>query len=181
MEFISGLIKTVGFIIAALFGLTYFQVLSHANLESPLRVLPIPEEKVEAGGVILQVIEPLTELLGLVGLTSKPAGANSFLVSKPVNDHSPNRLHLKSSRPVMYPIEGSFRISSGFGMRIDPFTGDKAFHNGIDIPLKPGTPIRVTGGWTLTDTGDHPRLGYFVKIAHGDYLKSIYGHFQELL
>jgi len=50
----------------------------------------------------------------------------------------------------------NFSISSGFGDRIHPITGQKTFHNGIDIPAKEGTPIYapISGRVVIFNAGD---------------------------
>ena len=80
------------------------------------------------------------------------------------------------SLPMIYPVPGNVRISSGFGMRTDPFTGRPAFHNGIDIPLRTGTPVRATGNGYCRQTGADSLLGVYVIINHNDEYESIYGH-----
>jgi murein DD-endopeptidase MepM/ murein hydrolase activator NlpD len=80
------------------------------------------------------------------------------------------------SLPMIFPVPGNFRVSSGFGMRRDPFTGQRAFHNGIDIPLRAGTPVRATGNGYCSRTGVDSLLGKYVIINHNDEYESIYGH-----
>ena len=47
--------------------------------------------------------------------------------------------------PSAMPIETDW-YSSGYGYRIDPFTGKKAFHEGVDFPAEVGTPIKAAAG-----------------------------------
>lgn len=67
-------------------------------------------------------------------------------------------------------------ISSGFGMRKDPFTGKPAFHQGIDIAAPTGTQVVASADGLVEEVGEHKRLGKFVKVGHanGDY--TLYGH-----
>jgi murein DD-endopeptidase MepM/ murein hydrolase activator NlpD len=84
------------------------------------------------------------------------------------------------SLPMIYPVPGNVRISSGFGMRTDPFTGRPAFHNGIDLPLRTGTPVRATGNGYCLQTGVDSLLGVYVIINHNDEYESIYGHLSSV-
>ncbi len=71
------------------------------------------------------------------------------------------------------------RVSSAFGPREDPFTGNMAFHAGIDIAAKAGTPVKATMDGTVYATGEHPRLGRYVRIDHPDGTYSLYGHLRD--
>lgn len=70
-------------------------------------------------------------------------------------------------------------ISSEFGIRKDPFTGEKAFHQGIDIAAQKGTPVRASARGKVIGVGKHPRLGNYVKIEHENGVTSQYGHLKQ--
>ena len=76
--------------------------------------------------------------------------------------------------PSIMPTWG--RITSGFGWRRDPFTGRRAFHNGIDIANKEGTPVVATASGEVIYVGRMAHLGTCVKIKHGYGYISLYGH-----
>ena len=84
------------------------------------------------------------------------------------------------SLPMIMPVSGDIRISSGFGVRRDPFTGHPAFHNGIDIAVKTGSPVMATGGGYVAETGFENLLGKFIVINHKDDYQSIYGHLSSI-
>ncbi|MDO5139239.1 MAG: M23 family metallopeptidase, partial [Oscillospiraceae bacterium] len=75
-------------------------------------------------------------------------------------------------------IPGS--ITSGFGYRTDPFTGEVKFHGGIDISAAQGTPVLAVGDGTVTvANGSDPwggGYGYYVMISHGNGYETLYGH-----
>jgi murein DD-endopeptidase MepM/ murein hydrolase activator NlpD len=73
----------------------------------------------------------------------------------------------------IYPVRG--KISSFFGMRPDPFTGVKRFHNGLDIVNSPGTPIMAAMAGTVEDVGFNNNYGYYVILRHSGY-QTLYGH-----
>lgn len=79
--------------------------------------------------------------------------------------------------PSIIPVEADkYWISSGFGWRINPFTGKKGFHNGIDIAGRPGTPIISPAQGRVIKVGQDKYLGKFVQIDHTGDCISIYGH-----
>ena len=82
--------------------------------------------------------------------------------------------------PDRLPISGR-RITSGFGIRVDPFTGRRARHTGIDIGAPVSTPIRAAGGGRVTYAGFRSAYGYTVEIEHGHGLSTRYGHASRLL
>ena len=84
---------------------------------------------------------------------------------------SANRSFLPSLRPV---AEGWY--SSNFGVRIDPFTGESAFHEGIDFPAEAGTPILAAASGKVVYSGFHPQYGKMLEIDHGSGLVSRYAH-----
>lgn len=76
------------------------------------------------------------------------------------------------------PVSGD--ISSGFGWRLDPFTGQRAWHAGVDIKALPGEGVRAAMDGVVTFAGDHPELGHLVVVDHGNGLRTFYGHNQNL-
>lgn len=79
-----------------------------------------------------------------------------------------------------WPLPEAFTITSGFGERIDPFTGKSDFHTGTDIAAHAGTPILAAADGTVTiANATDPwggSYGYFVKIDHGNGLETLYAH-----
>jgi murein DD-endopeptidase MepM/ murein hydrolase activator NlpD len=73
-------------------------------------------------------------------------------------------------------LDGDGRLSSGYGMRIDPFTGRPAFHEGLDIAAKYGTPIRPYRSGTVTWSGWKSGYGRAVIVRHENGLETLYGH-----
>ena len=77
--------------------------------------------------------------------------------------------------PTMLPVEGGW-YSSNYGWRLDPFTGQRAFHEGIDVIAEHGTAIRAAAGGVVTYSDLHPQYGNMVEIDHGNDLISRYAH-----
>jgi murein DD-endopeptidase MepM/ murein hydrolase activator NlpD len=82
--------------------------------------------------------------------------------------------------PTGWPAEGGF-VSSNFGHRADPFTGRVAFHEGVDIAAKMGSPILAMADGVVQHTGDKANYGRVVEINHGNGLVTRYGHALSLL
>ena len=81
----------------------------------------------------------------------------------------------KMMLPTQAPVEGGV-VGSGFGWRIDPFTGSNAMHEGLDFPAVSGTPIYAAAGGVVVVQQAHPNFGNLVEIDHGNDLLTRYGH-----
>jgi murein DD-endopeptidase MepM/ murein hydrolase activator NlpD len=77
--------------------------------------------------------------------------------------------------PTMLPVEGGW-YSSNYGWRIDPFTGQRAYHEGIDFMAEQGTPIFAAAGGVVVYSDLHPQYGNMIEIDHGNDLISRYAH-----
>lgn len=82
--------------------------------------------------------------------------------------------------PIHRPIDTS-RVSSDFGARKDPFTGQSAFHSGIDFPAPTGTSVRSAGRGVVTFVGWKGDYGNVVEISHESGLVSRYPHLSMAL
>lgn len=72
-------------------------------------------------------------------------------------------------------------VTSEFGYRSDPFTGETRGHTGMDLAVPTGTPIRAALPGTVTVSQYNSSYGYYVVIDHGDGLSTLYGHNSRLL
>lgn len=82
---------------------------------------------------------------------------------------------LKDMLPNSSPVNAAFN-SSSYGWRIDPFNGNKAFHEGLDFSASAGTPILAAAGGIVTASEQSPDYGNIVKIDHGFGLETRYAH-----
>lgn len=72
------------------------------------------------------------------------------------------------------PVKG--RISSTVGLRPDPINGDIRMHNGIDIAIPEGTPVKPVAPGRVAYSGLQPGYGNMVIVQHADGMISIYAH-----
>lgn len=76
--------------------------------------------------------------------------------------------------PTLMPTDGW--LSRGFGYQTDPFSGQRAFHAGVDIACNKGTEIIAPADGTVEYAGWKEGLGIMVKIDHGYGYATIFGH-----
>jgi murein DD-endopeptidase MepM/ murein hydrolase activator NlpD len=76
-----------------------------------------------------------------------------------------------SGRPI-----ASGWLSSYYGMRADPFTGESAMHKGLDFAGEAGVDVVTTAAGIVTWAGDRYGYGQLVEIDHGDGFVTRYGH-----
>jgi len=80
--------------------------------------------------------------------------------------------------PVMHwPVDG--QVSSGFGWRNDPFTGEKAWHAGIDLAAAEGTPVEAAWDGRVVFVGERGGYGKMVVLEHEQGWRSYYAHNSE--
>ena len=78
----------------------------------------------------------------------------------------------------LLPDVHSPHISSGYGMRHDPFSGELKFHHGLDIPAPAGTDVHPVRPGTVLFSGEQSGYGNVVIIDHGNGFTSKYAHNQ---
>jgi murein DD-endopeptidase MepM/ murein hydrolase activator NlpD len=82
---------------------------------------------------------------------------------------------IESSIPSGKPAESGW-VSSFYGKRIDPFSGKKAFHKGIDVAGKEGTGVLAVADGLVTWIGERGGYGGLVEIDHGNGYVTRYAH-----
>lgn len=79
-----------------------------------------------------------------------------------------------------WPLPQSYPITSRFGYREDPFTGETAYHSGTDIGAPGGTPILAAADGTVAIANAIDSwgggYGYHIKINHNDTFDTLYAH-----
>lgn len=88
---------------------------------------------------------------------------------------------LKSKRlPTALPVNAEYN-ASGFGLRIDPITGQSAMHEGIDFITQPGAPIAAAAGGVVIAAEWHHSFGNMIEIDHGGEIVTRYAHASVML
>jgi hypothetical protein len=85
------------------------------------------------------------------------------------------RREIWNHTPSICPVPGGF-LSSGFGQRVDPFTGSRAFHEGVDICAPRGTPVLATADGIVKFANRHAGYGLTLGIDHGRGITTWYAH-----
>lgn len=85
----------------------------------------------------------------------------------------------KSLLPTSLPVAAPWNAST-YGWRLDPFTGERAMHEGVDFAATPGTPIHAAAAGIVTRAEMHPEYGNLVEIDHGRELATRYAHASKL-
>jgi murein DD-endopeptidase MepM/ murein hydrolase activator NlpD len=80
--------------------------------------------------------------------------------------------------PSLWPVIGP--ITCAFGERMDPFSGEGAFHTGVDIGAQYGDPVHATADGVVINAEEHVGYGRLVVIDHGFGVTSWYGHLSSL-
>lgn len=105
----------------------------------------------------------------------------SALVTKPMksvvnaelqNDYKPSILPLKEIDKM--------RVTSGFGMRVDPFDKERKMHKGLDFGTPIGTTVIATAEGIVHQAGYHDKYGYYILVEHEDIFMTRYSQLSEL-
>ena len=79
-----------------------------------------------------------------------------------------------SYTPSIWPVLG--HITDSFGERLDPFSGEGAFHTGVDVATDYGAPVHATADGIITIGENHAGYGRLVVIDHGFGITTWYAH-----
>ena len=112
-------------------------------------------------------------------LTMTAARLEQVLQEQAHLEHALSKREDGAQLPSGAPVATGW-VSSGFGERVSPFTGQPHLHTGVDIVAPVGTPVVATAGGTVVMAGRYGALGRTVQIDHGDGLHTRYGHNKKL-
>lgn len=91
-----------------------------------------------------------------------------------IKDYLSQQRDIYVATPKGWPIEG--QITSPFGLREHPMSGNSEFHSGVDIAAEPGRPVRATGEGIISFSGWSGANGNLVVIEHGAGFSTLYAH-----
>ncbi len=83
------------------------------------------------------------------------------------------------SQEAVTPVQG--KVTSGFGYRIHPITGQYKLHTGVDINVGYGTPVYAADGGTVILAGWNGGYGNCIVISHGNGITTLYGHLSSII
>ena len=72
-------------------------------------------------------------------------------------------------------------LTSGYGYRKNPTKEGEGFHRGIDIGAPQGTPVHAMYFGVVSDVGQDPTYGNYIKLYHGNGIEILYAHCSEIL
>lgn len=82
------------------------------------------------------------------------------------------------NEPSLWPVIGVVR--SSFGARSDPFSGEGAFHTGIDLQASVGSPVHATADGVVEKAGWSNSYGKLIIVNHGNGLETYYAHLSQM-
>ncbi len=95
-------------------------------------------------------------------------------------DRWENLLDLQDQLPLGKPVE-KIRVTSRYGTRIDPFTGDSGIHDGVDLGGRKGDNIYATAPGKVLRAGNYGLYGKLVEVEHNLGFRTRYAHMDKVL
>lgn len=145
--------------------------LSHVDLESEYEFLEGLEDFSEGSDIEIDN-EFLSMQVKLRDIENKVSIQEEELTK--FSEYLSDQSALLAATPSLMPVKGW--LTSGFGMRRDPFTRRLRPHHGIDIATRIGTPIVVPANGVVVYSGTKPGYGLVLVIDHGYGITTRYGH-----
>jgi murein DD-endopeptidase MepM/ murein hydrolase activator NlpD len=113
-----------------------------------------------------QSVAQFTFLERNAGVAAYPAGRLQLVSSASMAD--------LTSTPSLWPVIG--HLTGTFGERMDPFSGEGAFHTGVDISSQYGDSVRVSADGIVIEADERAGYGRLVVVDHGFGVTTYYGH-----
>jgi murein DD-endopeptidase MepM/ murein hydrolase activator NlpD len=85
---------------------------------------------------------------------------------------------LLASTPSIWPTRGW--VTSDFGTRMDPYSGERRMHEGLDVATPHGQPVQTPSDGTVVFVGTEGGYGKVLVVDHGYGVKTRYGHLSEI-
>jgi len=84
---------------------------------------------------------------------------------------------------LVWPLaaDGTGLLSSSYGDRVHPRSGDQRFHTGLDLRARGGTPVYAAADGTVSLSGSSGAYGNVVLLDHGGGLQTLYAHHERNL
>tara|TARA_E500000178_G_scaffold197145_1_gene195203 strand:+ start:764 stop:2005 length:1242 start_codon:yes stop_codon:yes gene_type:complete len=116
-----------------------------------------------------------------IGGPLEPAGSDSEISNKILEKSNKFEIYREKflSVPLSAPIK-KYYITSGYGVRTDPYTKRKAFHKGIDLGAPWGSDIKSTAAGEVSFVGRYGSYGKSVFVKHGNGIETRYAHLSKI-
>src|SRR5665213_4183426 len=131
--------------------------------QSPFGVDGTPQA---SNGGFERSVEQFNFLEKNVGQAALPAGSLQLISSAGLAD--------LTSTPTLWPVIG--HLTGTFGERMDPFSGEGAFHTGVDISSQYGDAVRVSADGVVIEANERAGYGRLIVVDHGFGVTTYYGH-----
>lgn len=133
------------------------------------------------GGQVLQEGEALTpdDFETYFAQLEGSFGTQSLELDQ-LQDYLITRDTIKSAIPSGRPIKNGL-LSSYYGTRVDPFTGKKVFHHGLDFAGKAGSEVLAVADGIVSWQSAHGSYGEMIEIDHGNGYQTRYAHNKKLI
>ena len=142
------------------------------NFDDEPTVAPAPASSGPASNQLPDLTSQLSQLEQRVDLRDAQLSAlENIIVGRKITE---------AVRPQGRPV-GEGAISSYFGERSDPFTGEEGFHKGLDFAGTAGEPVVAVAAGVVTWAGERSGYGTLVEINHGNGYVTRYAHNQSAL
>ncbi|WP_457567691.1 M23 family metallopeptidase [Desulfurobacterium sp.] len=168
-------------------------VLSSARVRLSSEVAKLKEERDKTVRELAKRIRMIDAIMKTAGLKTTVSSASSNNgeggVYIPVDKMTPEELSdsisvidslIADLRKYPLGVPASGRFTSKFGIRRDPFTHLLAFHPGVDIANRPGTPVKVTADGRVIRAGWWGGWGKVVLVRHPSGYITIYAHLKKI-
>jgi murein DD-endopeptidase MepM/ murein hydrolase activator NlpD len=134
---------------------------------------PMPEKSADADADLEQLYLAETQLDKLLR-QARFEKDNFEEIYSSLSDRKKTLDHTPSIRP------STGYLSCGFGMRVDPFTGRRVLHRGVDLAADIGTPVHVTADGVVSKVKRDVGLGKLIEVNHGYGYKTVYAHLSRI-
>jgi len=115
-----------------------------------------------------------------VELIIRTAGSSQIFYFFPGADYTPTeRAYFLNAGFFRFPLQ-TYRLTSSYGIRENPVTGNVGLHQGIDLAAPEGTEVYSAADGTVIEIGDDPVYGIYIIVSHNDRWTSLYGHLQRV-
>ena len=114
-------------------------------------------------------------------MISAPALQIAQVVSNSSNQVIETNNDEVSGVPLGEPVAGKPPITSPFGRRVHPITGNLQNHSGVDFGVVRGTPVVSPGAGTVANVWVDDTCGRGVRVKHGDGYETVYCHLDRAM